>query len=119
MSAGGIKARHIITGKPVELSWDKTRIISVRDAPDSPPNLWVAPALVDLQINGFAGVDFQQDNLTLEDILAAVKGLEAAGCRRFLLTLITDQWSRLMSRLSHLKKMRDASPALRHAIAGW
>src|SRR4051812_13849187 len=99
MTAGGIKARHVTTGKPVEVRWENGQIIFVEAVPECPPNLWVAPALVDLQINGFAGVDFQQDNLTLDQLRAAANGLQSAGCTRFLLTLITDEWPRLMARL--------------------
>src|SRR5438874_11104301 len=44
------------------------------------PDLWLAPPLFDLQINGYGGVDFQQDNLSLEDLLSAVRRLRAAGC---------------------------------------
>ena len=119
MSAGSIKARHFRTGSPVELHWKDGRITSVEPIADAPPNLWVAPALLDLQINGFAGVDFQQDNLKAQDLLAAAKGLQAAGCTRFLLTLITDQWPRLMARLGHLKQLRDSSTELQGVIAGW
>lgn len=77
------------------------------------------PALFDLQVNGFAGVDFQADDLHPEDLRRAVRGLQRAGCTRFLLTLITDEWSRLLARLAHLRRLRAQSPALRAAIAGW
>ena len=47
-------------------------------------NVWVAPPLVDLQVNGYGGVDFQQDNLTAEELLSAARQLRAmaapAGC---------------------------------------
>jgi N-acetylglucosamine-6-phosphate deacetylase len=70
-------------------------------------------------VNGFAGVDFQRDDLTMEELLAAVRGLRAAGCTRFLPTLITDEWPRLMRRLKLLRELRAASPELQRAIAGW
>jgi N-acetylglucosamine-6-phosphate deacetylase len=75
--------------------------------------------LVDLQVNGFGGIDFQQDNLTVEDLLTAARQLRAAGCGLFLLTLITDEWAKLTARLRHLKKLREQSAELRAAIAGW
>jgi N-acetylglucosamine-6-phosphate deacetylase len=119
MSDEKVRARHIRTGRPIEVLWSSGRIVAVNPVDDSPPDLWVAPALVDLQINGFAGVDFQQDNLTVEQLLRAARGLRDAGCTRFLLTLITDEWTKLMARLSHLRKQRDDSSELQNAIAGW
>ncbi|HUR46591.1 MAG TPA: hypothetical protein VMZ27_12000, partial [Candidatus Saccharimonadales bacterium] len=118
MNSGSITARHFSTAKPVELKWADGKIKSIKPASDC-QDLWIAPALVDLQINGYAGIDFQQDDLTLEQLLDAVRGLRTAGCTRFLLTLITDDWSRLLARLKHIKALRDSSAELRQAIAGW
>jgi N-acetylglucosamine-6-phosphate deacetylase len=77
------------------------------------------PGLIDLQVNGFAGVDFQQEAPSREDLLRAVRGLRRAGCTRFLLTLITDGWEQLLAKLRHLRQLRETTPALRAAIAGW
>src|SRR2546421_13060987 len=33
------------------------------------PDLWLAPPLFDLQINGYGGVDFPQDNISRNDLL--------------------------------------------------
>jgi N-acetylglucosamine-6-phosphate deacetylase len=47
------------------------------------------PGLVDLQVNGFAGVDFGDPALTPERVLEAVAAIEKTGVTRFLPTLIT------------------------------
>lgn len=119
MNSGTICGRHFATGETVELRWENGVIISNSPAPSGNPNQWLAPGLVDLQVNGYGGIDFQQDNLGEADLLTAVRALHQAGCTRFLLTLITDDWTRLTQRLRHLRQVRQASPALRYAIAGW
>ena len=120
MNRSAIVARHYRTQDPVELRWAGGRITSLTPTRESaPPNLWLAPALVDLQINGFAGVDFQQDDLPLEDVLAASRELRRAGCTRFLVTLMTAPWPNLLRRLKHFRSLREASPELSAAIAGW
>lgn len=120
MIAGEILARHYATGQPVRVAWNDGVITAVEPTPAAPADApWIAPALVDLQVNGFAGVDFQQDDLTLDQLLIAVRGLRAAGCGRFLLTLITDDWARLLARLRHVRSLRSTCAELGHAIAGW
>src|SRR5262249_3317980 len=49
----------------------------------------------------------------------AIEQLRLAGCGRFLLTLITDEWPRLIARLRHLRELRERSSEIRSAIAGW
>ena len=85
----------------------------------TPTDLWIAPGLVDLQVNGYGGVDFQQDNIPLGHLVTASSRLRSAGCTRYLLTLITDDWTRLIARLKHLRALRERSSELRSAIAGW
>ena len=120
MNDGDLCARHYTTGQPVRVLWQNGHILSVLGPNQStPPDLWIAPALVDLQVNGFGGIDFQQDNTPLGDLVTASRRLRAAGCGRYLLTLITDAWPRLMARLRHLRELRLRSAELRHAIAGW
>ena len=77
------------------------------------------PPLVDIQINGFAGVDFQNDTCTRADLERAANGLAAAACSRFLLTLITDRWDRMLARLKNFRALRASSPLLMRRIAGW
>ncbi len=120
MSSGEIIAWHQQTRRPVRLTWTDGRITALEPTDLTPPsNLWLAPPLVDLQVNGFAGVDFQQDDLPADELLKAVRGLRAAGCSRFLLTLVTDEWTRLMARLRHVRKLRAKTVELAAAIAGW
>jgi N-acetylglucosamine-6-phosphate deacetylase len=70
-------------------------------------------------VNGYGGVDFQQDNLSAEELLSAARQLRAAGCSRFLVTLITDHWDELTARLRHLRSLRARVTELQAAIAGW
>lgn len=119
-SEGEITAWHYQTQRPVCVRWREGMITEVSGATTTPPeDLWVAPGLFDLQVNGFAGVDFQQDGLSEEDLLTAARGLRTHGCTRFLLTLITDSWPELTSRLRRLRELRANCPELQAAIAGW
>jgi N-acetylglucosamine-6-phosphate deacetylase len=120
MNEGDLCARHYATGQPVRLLWQNGRIHNVLAANrPTPPHLWLAPGIVDLQVNGFGGVDFQQDDAPLSSLVTASRRLRSAGCTQYLLTLITDEWPRLLARLRHLRELRRRSSELQQAIAGW
>jgi N-acetylglucosamine-6-phosphate deacetylase len=50
---------------------------------------WIAPGLVDIQVNGFAGVDFNREIESDEAWRHATQQLYAHGCTGFLVALIT------------------------------
>ena len=119
MSNGRISARSWQTGEPVRIQWENGIITEIAPATESSGDLWIAPALLDPQINGFAGVDFQQENLSLEALECAAGHLAKAGCTRFLATLITDEWPILLRKLRRLRALRDQSSLLKLSIVGW
>ena len=101
MNSGSITARFVRTGMPLAVTWEDGIVTSVTPSDETAAerNGWIAPALVDLQINGYATVDFQQDDLSEDNLLTAVRALRRDGCTRFLFTLITEAWPTLMTRL--------------------
>ncbi len=120
MNSGELHALHYETREPVRMVWKEGKIVSIDAMAERPErDIWIAPPLFDLQINGYAGVDFQQDDLSAEELLRAVRALRRDGCAFLFLTLITDEWHRLLSRLKYLRALRETSEELRAAIAGW
>lgn len=118
--SGDVIARDVFTGRTIRLKWEQGMLAGFepageRDARD----LWVAPALIDLQVNGYGGIDFQRDSLGLEELLSAVRQLRLSGCCRFFLTLITTEWEVLLKRLAHLRCLRSQSLELERAVVGW
>ncbi len=120
MTTRTLHALHYATGRPVRVTWCEGTIIALEETAEPPPKeIWLAPPRVDLQINGYAGVDFQRDDVTLEELHAATSALRRDGCAHFLLTLITDEWPRLLARLQRFRKLRARSAKLGTAIIGW
>src|SRR5689334_24907237 len=79
---GEICGWYYATREPIRLRWQNGLITALEKAePSLAKDFWIAPTLFDLQVNGFGGIDFQQDNLTVENLLSAVRQLRAAGCR--------------------------------------
>jgi N-acetylglucosamine-6-phosphate deacetylase len=76
-------------------------------------------AFVDLQVNGYAGVDFNADGVTAEDLHRACARLDEDGVEGCLLTLITDGIDALCRRLSALAALRDRDPLAQRVISGF
>jgi N-acetylglucosamine-6-phosphate deacetylase len=72
----------------------------------------------DLQVNGYGGVDFNQDDLGADDLHRACERLEADGVAGVLGTIITDDVGVMCRRLSALVAIRDRDPLVRRLIAG-
>jgi N-acetylglucosamine-6-phosphate deacetylase len=77
-----------------------------------------AAAFFDLQVNGYAGVDFNQDELDADQLHRACERLDADGVAGFLATIITDDLSAMCRRLSRLAALREVDPLAKRLIAG-
>lgn len=77
-----------------------------------------AAAFFDLQVNGYAGVDFNQDDLDADQLHCACERLEEDGVAGFLATIITDDLAAMCRRLSRLAELREIDPLAKRVIAG-
>lgn len=76
-------------------------------------------SLFDIQVNGFAGVDFQQPHLSAAELRRAVDGLAAHETRRFFATLITDAIPALCAKLENLERLRTRDPVVGESLCGY
>jgi N-acetylglucosamine-6-phosphate deacetylase len=77
------------------------------------------PAYFDLQVNGYAGVDFNKDDLTPDELNLACRRLRDDGYGGILATVITEDVSRMAVRLANLASHRERDPLARAVIAGF
>ena len=71
------------------------------------PEVYIAPGLIDIQINGYMGIDFADQDLKIEGIREAAKALWKEGVTSFLPTLITADQESLKNSFSILSKALD------------
>jgi N-acetylglucosamine-6-phosphate deacetylase len=74
---------------------------------------------IDLQVNGYAGVDFNQDDLTSEDLHLACLQLRSDGVAGVLATIITDSVEAMRNRLQRLVSLRNGDELARQIILGF
>ncbi len=87
-----VKGKFYLDGEQVSIEIFDGRIVKIDRHSQSTeaPEVYVSPGLVDLQINGFVGVDFSDQNLTIEGIRKATKALWKVGVTTLLPTVITN-----------------------------
>lgn len=72
----------------------------------------------DLQVNGYAGTDFNRDGLTAEALNHACQCLREDGCAQILATFITDTVENLERRMRTLTDLMARNPLAQEIIAG-
>ncbi len=73
---------------------------------------------LDLQVNGFGGVDFNSDALTAESLHEACKRLREAGGAQILATIITADLAAMSRRLAALVRFRESDSLVAETVAG-
>jgi len=72
----------------------------------------------DLQVNGYGGIDFNQTNLTLEDLHTACNKLKSDGVSGILATIITADINVMRGRLQNIVEFRNQDPLVKEMIYG-
>lgn len=75
--------------------------------------------LFDFQVNGFAGVDFQRDDLAPAEYARAARELLRRGVGTIFATLVTAPAERLCARLQAFERARARDPDLAGLVAGY
>jgi N-acetylglucosamine-6-phosphate deacetylase len=73
---------------------------------------------VDLQVNGYADIDFNSDRLLAADVVRVCRRLRDDGVAGILATVITAELELMCARLANICYLHDAEPAIRDMIWG-
>ncbi|HZX07865.1 N-acetylglucosamine-6-phosphate deacetylase [Kribbella sp.] len=103
------------TGRPVTVRLDGGHIVDV-SAAEAPVDGWLAPGFVDLQVNGFAGLDVNGPEVSPEVVVELGRALAAAGTTSFAPTVITAAEDEMVASLRAIAAAREADQATRDAI---
>jgi N-acetylglucosamine-6-phosphate deacetylase len=108
-----------ISGKTIELSFEKNIFKSKAQSKSSGNNIpFVGPGLIDLQINGINGIDFNTPSLTQEEILDATRYLLSQGITTFFPTVITNSDENILKIIHAISQSCISYPLVNECIAG-
>jgi N-acetylglucosamine-6-phosphate deacetylase len=113
-----LTARRYDTLRPVRIELDGAKIARITAADNAADLPLVAPGLVDLQINGYAGVEFNDPQLTLEKVQKVAIAFNRFGVTRFLATCTTDGYDVFHHSFATLARAMRELPDVGRRIAG-
>lgn len=104
----------------VEITLESGKITKISPSEKSGESLktYIAPGLIDIQINGYMGVDFSGPDLTVEGVKKATKALWKAGVTSYFPTVITSDIERIKKNFAILAKAKQ-DPEIGQSIPGF
>ena len=122
-----IRGKHIAIGQVVDVRVNDATGLIADVAPPDPAcapdigsaELFVAPGLFDIHINGFANVDFQNPATTADDLVHATREQLRHGTTQFLVTIVSEAHDRMAACFRGVVRARTERPELTRAIPGF
>jgi N-acetylglucosamine-6-phosphate deacetylase len=102
MQLSGIDAA---TGRHITVEFDQTIRSVLRNGVDpgsADDPLYIAPGFIDVQVNGFAGVDYCASKTSVEEIGRSIDVIHSSGCSLFFPTVITNSPEEMVGALRNL-----------------
>ncbi len=125
---------NCISGVPTELVFENGKISASNEPGSAPPvkagkevhpihkdqlgTLYIGPGLVDLQVNGINGIDFNDVSVTSKQIREATHFLLSQGITSFFPTLVTNSEQNISGILTTIKETCASDDLVNHCIAG-
>ena len=108
----------IFENTPIEITFENNRVQSIQKVVSATNNKWIAPALIDIQVNGFAGFNLNVATVTTEDLSTMVRSLWQVGTGFLCPTVVTASNEDTNSALRTIANVCKEDKAVNHSILG-
>jgi N-acetylglucosamine-6-phosphate deacetylase len=98
------------TGTAVAITVADGLIKKVEPRPEASVTEWVSPGWIDLQVNGFGGVDYNSPATTIEQIALSIEAQRKTGVTRLLPTVITGDLGEMAECFKNLARAKRELP---------
>lgn len=109
--------KHWVTGEAIEVQVKDGKISSIIKTLEEAES-WIAPGLIDVQVNGIGGFDINSSDSTVETIQNVVRVLQEGGVTRFCPTVVTGTKERILHCVKTIAKACEVDPVVNHAVIG-
>jgi N-acetylglucosamine-6-phosphate deacetylase len=109
MTTTRVSGRDVVTGHGISAAVTDGRIAAIEPA-ELGSGPYLAAGLIDLQVNGFRGLDLNDGAVTPERVAALTRLMAALGVTTYLPTLVTASRASLLSALTAIAEARRQDP---------
>lgn len=113
-----IKGKNVFTGEAIAVTLENDHIARMEPCDFSSDLPYISPGFLDMQVNGYHGVDYSLDDLEEEQISSLVRNLAKSGTTRHVPTFVSMPHERLLRNIRILRKAIRRSPLLKLSIVG-
>jgi N-acetylglucosamine-6-phosphate deacetylase len=110
-----LTGRDPASGRSLRVTVEDGRIAAITEV-SGPAGPWLAPGLVDLQVNGYAGHDVNAPGVDEAQVTGLVRSLYGAGVTTVVPTIVSAPEDRIVAALEAIARARAADPLVAHAI---
>lgn len=114
-----INCRNCITNKTEEASFEDGKLTGIVEKETNDHDLpFIGPGLIDLQINGINGIDYNTTTLTQEDVIKTTHYLLSQGVTTFLPTVITNSDENIVTIVRTIDEACKSDPLVNECVWG-
>ena len=103
---------------PVEIVIAADRVQSIQEVNAADSTIQIAPAPIDIQVNGFAGFDLNVATVTPEDVCAMVRALWRVGTGFLCPTIVTGSFDGICNSLGTIVNACKTDALIAHSVLG-
>ena len=110
---------HTLFNKtPIEIALSDDHVQSIRELTATDSKIRIAPAPIDIQVNGFAGFDLNTETVTPDDVCAMVRALWRVGTGFLCPTIVTGSFDRIGNSMRAIVDACKTDPLVNYAVLG-
>lgn len=113
-----IRGHTLFNNTPTEIVLANRRVQTIHEVGSANSDVWIAPALIDIQVNGFAGFDLNVATVTSEDVSAMVGALWRVGTGFLCPTVVTGSFEGISNAFRAIVEACQTDSLVAHSILG-
>lgn len=114
-----MKCTDCITEKALLVTIGNEKMVSIEEIESAEKSsLYIAPGLIDLQINGINGIDFNIPSVSIEDIEKATQFLLSIGVTTFFPTIVTNSTESILQMLGIINSACKSNDLVNFCVGG-
>lgn len=112
------RGHTLFNNTPVEITIVDDRVQSICEVAAADTNIQIAPAPIDIQVNGFAGFDLNVPTVTSEDVCAMVRALWRVGTGFLCPTVVTGSFDGICNSFRAIVEACKTDALVDHSVLG-